>query len=895
MELLRRIGYLVRRRERDADLSEELAFHESLKRQELEDRGLAPSEARFASRRAMGSSSLAAGQVRDVWMPIWLQGLGSDVRFAARALRSTPLVTIVALLTLAVGIGANTAIFSFVKGILLAPLPYPHADRLVSLWEQTPSGARSSMSVLTYQDYAQSGLFERAAAATGCCGPAILDTGSGPMSVFGLRVSASYFDVFEAHTALGRTFAPGEDQPGHDRVVVLTHKLWATRFDADPAAIGRSIRLNGEPYIVIGVMPENSPFNRSLVQLWRPLSFPPERMNRSSHWLISLTGAAVGRLKPGISVEGARSELQAIAARLGVDYPQTNADWGVAVEPYAAIVVRTETKALLFLLWSAVGLVLLIGCVNLASLMLARGAARNREVALRMALGASRAQLIRQLLTESAVLSGTGGLLGIGLAFGMIGGLKAALLGQVINPSMALNWIPPEAVVDVDWRVLLFTIAASGLAGVAFGLVPAMRSTRPTVSDAVGLHGQAWVRATPRRLHRALIVAELALAFTLLMGAGLLMRSFLKMRGVDTGFSGANVLTASLPIWEHRFSSGEELRRYQRRIVAAIESLPGVQQVALTDGLPLQGVPTGRAFQILGRPVLEWARRPACDLKVVSPAYFQAMSLRLRAGRTLSEADRAEAPPVAVINETMARMHFSGVDPIGQHVLMQETKQGTSEEIAWAIVGVITDERLTPFADRRERPALYVSIDQLPTMFANQLLVRTHGSPERFREPIRRTLAAVDKDQAIADMRTVEQLEAEALEPEWLRTSLLATFAFVALLLAAIGVYGVFAYAVVQRTHELGIRSALGARRDVLIWTTVREGIGLAVAGLALGIPGAWGATQLIRTWLFGIGPADLTTMAAAAGCLALVAVAACYVPARRVNRIDVVSALKAE
>ena len=817
----------------------------------------------------------------------------NNLRLALRSLRATPIATVVALATLALGIGANTAIFSFIDGLLLAPLAYSHADRLVSLWERTPSGRRNAMTTLNYLDYAQSPIFEAVAATTTCCGPAVLNTGSRPIPINTFRVSASYFEIFGTRAALGRTFNAGEDQVGMDHVAVLSHPLWVSQFGADPAVVGRSIRLNGEPYTVVGVTPATGPFGR-VRQVWLPLSFPPDRMVRANHWLLSLTGGGVGLLKPGITLEQARSELASIAARIAVDHPDTNRDWGVALEPYSAVLVGDDLKRFLTMMLAAVGLVLLIGCVNLANLMLARGLAREREVAIRTALGATRGHLIRQFLTESTLLSIGGGVLGIAFGYVMMTTLETLLRNQPLNPSFVPYWIPAEATIGISGRVQLFTLLASIMSGIGFGIVPALRASRPAKDGTIGLYHRTSVGRSQHGPQRLLIVTELALTFVLLTGAGLLVRSLIAMRGADTGFSATNVLTAELPTWEHRFRNDDGLRSYFRRVIAAIEALPGVRDVALTDGLPLQGAPTGQFFQIVGRQVVETGRRPLCDFKVVSPGYFRALALRVREGRTLLERDTFGASYVAVINETMARLYFPGVDPVGQQLLMQETRPGTTEEIPWTIVGVLADERLTPFDDRREHPAAYVPIDQVPTTLVG-LVVRSVNDPDRLRESIQRALINIDRDQAINNVRTVDQLEADARAPDRLRTWLLGLFAAVATLLSAIGIYGVFSHAVVQRTREVGIRAALGARHRQLVWLVLREGMVLTGAGLTAGFVGALAVSRLLRTFLFGVEAIDPLAIAVTAVTLAAVATLACYIPARRTSAIDPVTALHAE
>jgi len=812
-----------------------------------------------------------------------------------RVLHKNPGVTAVALLTLALGIGANTAIFSLVYAALLQPLPYPHADRIVGIWEQRPTGERNAITTLNYLDYAnQSTVFERVAATTGCCAAVTLNGGAQPIELFALRVSAPYFDILGVKAALGRTFVSGDDQPGRDHVVILSHALWTSQFGADETLIGRAIRLDGDSYTVVGVMPADSPFGRSWTQIWLPLSFPPERMIRHNHWLLTSTGGALGLLKPGVTLERARTELQAISARLATDYPDTNKGWGVVVEPYAAIIVGKTVRQSLYLLLAAVGMVLLIGCVNLANVMVARGLARGREVAIRAALGAGRGRLIQQFLTESVLLSLSGGLLGVAVGFAATAVLRAAFAVQPLNPSMPPLVIPAEARIGIDVHGLLFTFALSILCALVFGLAPALASTHTMARTSVGLQRRTSVHGWHRGLRNGLIVTEVALAFVLLTGAGLLIRSFVKMAQADTGFTATNVLTAELPIWDHRFAAPEQLRAYLGQIVTAIKALPGVQEVALTDGLPWHGVPSGMFFQIVGHPSVDFARRPVCDFKVVSPSYFRLLGLRIRAGRSLTENDRSGAPYVTVINETMARSYFPHEDPVGRHILMQETFPGTTREIPWEIVGVIADERLTPFDDTREHSAVYVAAEQTPTVSAD-LVVRSAIDPSRIQESVRAAVAAIDKDQAVTRMKTVDQLRWESMASDRLRSSLLAAFAGTALLLAAIGIYGVVSYSVVQRTREIGIRAALGASAGSLVRLVLGRGMALTALGLALGWMATLGVARLLAAFLFGVQPSDPVTLMAAVGVLGFVAAIACYIPARHTTRIDPLAALRAE
>jgi predicted permease len=814
-----------------------------------------------------------------------LESIGQDIRYGVRVLRRRPTVTIVALLTLAIGIGANTAIFSVVNGMLWAPMPYPDADRLVSIWELRPTGERNALTTRNYLGYAtQSTMFEGMAATTGCCGSVTLSRGSAPVVLPALRVSSSYFDILGVTAAMGRTFAATDDRPGTDHVVVLSHALWSSQFGSDAALIGRPIRLDGELYTVIGIMPANSPFDRSSAQIWLPLAFGPDRMSRIDHWLISATGGALARLKPGVTLDRARAEMESISARLAVEYPDTNTGWGVRLDPYAATLVGHDVRASLYLLMGAVGLVLLLACVNLAHVMLTRGVAREQEVAIRAALGAGRDRIVQHFLAEAILVSLSGGALGCALAYITLPALAAAM------PPYA---VPPEATIAIDGRVLIFTLTLSVLAGIACGVAPAVWSARRAAAT-MGFHRQASGRDRYRSLRNVLIVTEISLAFVLLTGAGLLLRSFFKMRQADTGFAAGNLLTAYLPIREHRFPNPEQLTAYLRRITAAIEPLPGVHDVALSDSLPFQGVPTGMFFQIEGRRVVDRARRPLCDFKTVSGSYFRALDLRVRQGRGLDERDRRGSSYVTVINETMARQQFRNDDPVGQHILMQQTRPGTNEEIAWEIVGVIADERLTPFDDTRPHAVAYVPIEQSPPAFA-ALIVRTARDPTEIEASVRHAVFTIDKDQALTSVKTVEQLKSQSMASDRLRSSVLGIFATMALLLASIGLYGVISYSVAQRTREIGIRAALGATPADLVTLILSDGLGLTAMGLAAGLVGAIGATRLLKAFLFGVGASDPITMALTAAILGGVAACACYLPARGATRVDPLAAMRAE
>ena len=636
---------------------------------------------------------------------------------------------------------------------------------------------------------------------------------------------------------------------------------------------------------MIGVLPEGSVFDRSFPQIWTPLTFEPANMTRNFHWF-----ASFAKLKPGVTLEQARAQMDTIGARIASDYPDSNKGWGVAVERYSDVLVEPQLRQSLLLLMAAVGLVLLIGCVNLANIALAGGLARAREVAVRSALGAGRMTLVRQFLTESLLLSLSGGVLGVAVGYATVAALKAAL---------PPNAFPAEATLALDGRVLLFAFGLSLLSGVAFGLAPALVATRPDLAGAMkeggGYAGSAG--GSHRRLRRALIVAEVALAFVLLTGSGLLIRSFFFMQRIDTGFDATNVLTASLPIPQNRFDDPIPLNNYLRQITDALSAIPGVRDVALTHALPMQGWGYGMPFQIAGRPPVERANRRPAFFKMVSPSYFRALGLKLRAGRGLSDRDVQGAPFVTVINDTMVRQSFPGEDPIGKRILVQQIVPGKTQlgpEIPWEVVGVVADERVLNLDNRRESPGLYVTNDQSPTPFQG-VVVRTVQDTALVQSAIQKAVFAVNKDQPVVDLKTLEQVKSESLATDRLQSVLFGVFAGIAVLLAAIGIYGVISYSVVQRTQEMGIRSALGASRLQIVVLVFREGMLLAGVGLVLGLASSLGVTRLFVDLLYGVRPSDGLTIGIALGLLAAVAALACYVPARRATRIPPIIALRAE
>jgi putative ABC transport system permease protein len=804
-----------------------------------------------------------------------------DLRYAVRMLRRNPGFTAVAILTLAVGIGANTAIFSFVDAVLLKPLPYDEADRIVRVLEKPPRGERNSVSTLNFLDWRENSVVEFLSAQA--AGSVTLTGTTEPVLLRGARVSADYFRVFGIRPALGRTFADGEDRLGNHQVAVLSHALWVGQFGGDPSILNRTIRLDGQPHTVIGVLPGGGAFDREFAQIWRPLAFEPSNMTRDFHWM-----TAFGRLKEGVTLEEARAAMDAIGARLANDFPDSNRGWGIVVERYGDTLIGPQLRTALFVLMAATGLVLLIGCTNLANLALARGMSREREVVVRASLGAGRWVLLRQFLTEHVLLAACGGVLGV-------------LVGYLTMKGMLLL-VPPfsfarEVEIGMDGRALAFAGLVSIVTSLLFGAVPALEASRPDLAAAMKDDSRSSSGSLARRrLREVLVVGEVALAFVLLVGSGLLMRSFFQLVNVDAGFESTNLLTMRLPIATERFPDADRLNLYLREIRGAVDAVPGVRETAYSCAPPLQGTCYGMPMQVANRPVVDRATRPGGFFKVVSPSYFSTLGIRILKGRALSDRDTRSAVPVLVINERLAKREFPEIDPIGQHILIQQILPGRTElgpDISWEVVGVIGDEKIGGPADDRS-VGVYVSNEQSP-YYSMVLNVRAGVEPSTLQPAIAAAIRSVNADQAISDVRTVDAIRDLATGSRRLQSVLLGVFGGVALVLAGLGIYGVISVSVAQRTREMGIRAALGASERRLLRLVLDRGMLLTGLGLFVGTVVAALLTRLMTNLLYGVGPRDPATMVTAAVVLAAVAVLASYVPARRATRVDPLVALRAE
>jgi putative ABC transport system permease protein len=805
-----------------------------------------------------------------------------ELRYAARTLRRSPGFTASVILTLALGIGANTAIFSFVDKVLLKPLPYPEPDRIVRVLQKRYNGSPFGITTLDFLDWQkQNTVFESLAAQAGWS-PTLTGEDQ-PMLIRGVRVSHTFFDMSRVKPFLGRTFLPQEDQYGKDRVVILSHELWTTKFGADRTIIGRTIRLDTQPYSVVGVMPAGSVFDRTYYQIMKPIGFSPADTSRGFHWF-----GAFARLKPGVTLQQARTQMEAIAARLAQAYPDTNGGFSVSVERFLDVSVGPQLRTSLIVLLAGAGMVLLIGCANLANLALARGVSREREMAVRVAMGAGRGSLVIQLLTENVLLSVLGGALGILVASLTIQGLR------VVMPPSAL---PPEAAINIDSRVLLFALAISVLTGLLFGLVPALRVTKPDLAGMMKEGGRGSTQGGARRwLGNSLVVAEVTVAFMLLSGSGLLIQSFFGMQNVDLGFNSSDVLTMSLPTPPTQYPDLVQLNGYLRNVRLAIEAVPGVRDVAFTGGLPLRGANYGLPMQLAGTPLVNRPLRGLYFFKAVSPSYFRTFGIQLRKGRFLDDHDTQDAPLVVVINETLARKLFPHQDPIGQRILIPQTlpgKQDLGGDLEWQVVGVIGNERVNALNDTTTE-GVYASLEQNP-FYNPSLAVRARVDPRTLLASIRSAVDRVNSSQAFSDVKTMDQIKAETIVGPRFQTILLAAFSGLALALAAVGIYGLVSYSVAQRTHEMGIRGALGASVPDLLRLVLRSGLTLTILGLIFGLVGSLALTRLLESLLFGVGVRDPFTMALAGAILIVVSLLACYVPARRAAKVDPAVALRYE
>jgi putative ABC transport system permease protein len=681
---------------------------------------------------------------------------------------------------------------------------------------------------------------------------------------------------------LGRDFLPEEGEVGRDRAVIMTHKLWEERFGSDREIIGKPIRLNGERYTVVGVLAKGQP-DRLEAQLFVPLAFKPEQINHEFHWILVL-----GRLKPEVTIQQANADMDSVTRHIGEVYPKSNKGWGATVEPLRNDFISKDTIKNLWLLMGAVGFILLIACVNVANLLLARGTARQREIAVRAALGATRWQLFGQFLTESVALSLIGGVLGISLAWGLL---------KVIVAMIPPNSLPSEADFRLNLPVLFVSLAVSIVCGVLFGCAPAWQTARLNLSDTLKESGRSSSSSVGRHgLRRTLVVVEFALALTLLAGAGLVIHSFWKLSRVDLGFRQDHILTFFLPIKNDRFANADLNNGFYRQLIDRIGALPGITAVSASTGMPIIGTYFGMPFNLAGQAVDDPSSRPGAGFNMVTPEYFRTFGIRMMTGRTFTEQDAAGGVPVAVVNETFAKKYLSNVDPLTQRIVVDQLIPGVTKlgpPIEWQIVGVY--HNIHNGGVRGEGfPEIDVPFSQSPWPEAG-LAVRTFGDPAGMTKSIAAVVHTVDPDLPLDQVKTMDQLVHESLASDRFSTVLFASFAGLALLLAAIGIYGVMSFAVAQRTHEIGLRIALGAGPQQVLRLVLGEGMLLALIGLGVGLTGTYFVGRLMKTVLYQVNAVDPAAISAVTAVLLLSALLACYIPARRATQVDPMVALRDE
>lgn len=877
-----RLRSLLRRGQVEQELDEELRYHLNRQIEENLARGMLATEARYAALRAIGGIEQHKEECRDMRRVNFIEDLVQDVRYGLRVLAKSPVFTAVAVLTLALGIGANTAIFSVVNALLLRPLGFPEAERLVMLWEVTPEGRHqnttSRANFRAWRD--QSTSFESMAAFTD---QRLNLTGDGdPEEVPVQFATSELFRVLGCEPLIGRIITEEDGRPDAPEVAILGYSLWQRRFGGDPQIIGKPISLNGLPFTVIGVMPAGFEWHirkrsgtGNPAEIWTVLAMPTEGAATYGRFL-----SVVARLKPDASLEQAEGEMKTIAARIAQDSPRYNEGYSAEVIPLREQFVGNVRPALLILL-GAVGFVLLIACANVASLMLARAAAREKEMALRTALGASRMRVVRQLLTESVLLALFGSSLGLALAWW---GLKLLI---AISPRDLVNLQG----VGINLTVLVWTLVVSLLTGIIFGMAPALEATRLNLNDSLkeGGKGTTGQSARSHRLRSALVVAEVALALVLLASAGLLVKSFARIQKIDTGFNADNVLTMVLRLPGTKYKD-PQMVAFFRQATERIGAIPGVSSVGIVNYLPLYGgLGSTTGFSIEGQPELPPTQMPSTNVRVSDAGYFKAMGIPLIRGRNFTDLETSEARRVIIISESLARQYFPGEDPIGKRISVMMFENPNPTEI----IGIVGDVRYDSLTDAAE-PTVYFPHPELTYEFMT-FVIRTIGDPADITPLVRNELRALDPEQPISNVRTMDQVMADTTGRARFNTLLFALFAGLATLLSAIGIFGVMNYSVTLQTREIGIRVALGAQRGGVLMIILRQGLLLTMTGIGIGLAGALALTRVMSSLLFGVDATDPATFAAMVLLLAFVSIIACYFPARRATKVDPMIALRCD
>jgi putative ABC transport system permease protein len=804
-----------------------------------------------------------------------------DIRFALRGLTKAPGFSVAAVAALALGIGPNTAIFSVVYATLLGPLPYPDPNQLVMVWSKAPSGVRASVSpgdYLAWKESATSFQYLEPFSPR-AFNLATLDE---PLRARARRVTPDGHRLLGEGVALGRDFQPGDDEPGKNQVLLLSNRLWRERYGADPGIIDRDIRMDGRPFTVVGVLPPG-PSDRLPADLWMPLTFSPEERNNHA----ARTLLIMGRLAPGVSIEQAQHEMNSIAGELARREPKSNQGWSVSVEPLQNNFMSASRKTTLWLLLAAVGFVVAIACVNVANLLLARGTVREREMAIRASMGASRGRLIRQVLTESLVLAAAGGLLGI---------LSGAWLLEGLLAVFPRGTLPSEADPHLSVPVLLFAVLTTTVCGLLFGSAPAWQASRIDLNETLKQSSRTSAGGGRRRLRQGLVVVELALAVTSLGGAALAIHSFWNRTQVDLGVRTEHTLTFSLPVTRAQLSTPERIEVFYRQLLERLRAAPGVTHASVSTGLPLQGTPFGMPFHLAGTPACETTACPGTGVRLATPEFFQTFGGTIVRGRGFTDSDKAGGLRVALVSQQFADQYLRDVEPLGQRIGMNEITAAPKPGplVEWQIVGVFQTINNSPQLGEASEPEVVLPFWQSPWLDA-AVAVRTVGDPNAVRKDVAAAVRAIDPDLPLVNVRTMTDIVRERLASDRLQVALYGGLAAVALLLAALGVYGVMAFSIVQRTPEIGIRMALGAGQGHVRRQILREGATLSAGGLMLGIAGAYALGRAMQSTLFGTGAMNVPVLLAVSAVLLASALLACYVPARRASAVDPIVALRQE
>jgi predicted permease len=855
-------------------MDDEMRFHLECLIAENVKAGMSAKEARYAALRSFGGVEQVKEECRDAWGVRFIEALVQDIRFGLRMLAKNPGFTAVAVLTLALGIGASTAMFTILDAVLLKPLPFPHPERMVRVWETLPNGLPNNTTTLTFLDWKrQDAIFEALSAELPT--RAAVGTGEDLARVQGELVSADYFKVFGVKPRFGRTFASGEDQPGAPPVAVLSYSYWQTQFGGDPDVLQRDLVIDRQPHKIIGVLPAGS-FDRDKAVFWKPLIFAPEQMNREQHWW-----RVIGRLRAGVSLEQARAKMNMLRASLAPVMAPYYKGWGFAVEPFAQRLVGDTLRRSIYLVFGAVLMVLLIACANVANLMLLKGATRRREMALRAAVGASRGRLIGQLLTESLVLSVLGGAAGVAVA---------CVLLEAAAPLVAAS-LPFTAELSMDLRVFGFAAAAVMLVLILVGLLPSLQTSFSKLSELLNQAGRG-SSGSSAVVRRTIVIAEVATSVVLICGAGLLFKSLVKLQQVDAGVRIDHVITMSVDLPSAAYPNPQSATRFYEAVVERLRAVPGVEQASVALRLPLQGEGFGEDLILPGRGAF------GVGLKLVDPWYFGTLDIPMESGRGIEERDRAGRPRVVVINQEVARQlssQFGLTDPVGRTVLMPLPGYGPVPEsvVNVQIVGVIRRER-TGGLQAPQIPVAYAPLAQFPRQDI-KLVVRTRSEPLAVMPGIREAVRQVDAHLPLGDVSTMEQVKEQSML--WLRqpTWVVGAFAGVAALLAAIGLYGVLAYAVTQQRREIGIRMALGARQSDVLSHVLRSSLSMLIVGLAAGLVGAFALTRVLKGLLFNVSPLDPVALTTACVLMTLIGILAAWIPARRATKVDPMVALRCE